>query len=81
MILHQFLHAEPIGISCLLGGGGNKAGATVDRWPTSSARGTATGFLGDTQQLTEAEFVEEARRSSMEERAQATLAADKVLTF
>jgi uncharacterized protein involved in oxidation of intracellular sulfur len=35
----------------------------------------------DARGLTEAELVEGARRSSMDELAKATLAADKVLTF
>lgn len=30
MILRQFLHSEPVGVSCLFGGGGKAAGAVVD---------------------------------------------------
>jgi uncharacterized protein involved in oxidation of intracellular sulfur len=51
------------------------------RFTTAGGKVLLCGTCMDARGLTEAEVVEGAKRSSMDELAQATMAADKVLVF
>lgn len=53
----------------------------LKRFATGAHRLLLCGTCMDARGLTEAELIDDARRSSMDELAEATVAADKVLVF